>query len=483
MPTLKSLTKSAMIGTPPGEESLLSSAALAGVGTLGGLRLSQIDGTSTPCPPETLPYMSEHAASFLRRMLGSEFQAVLPEFLRALGESGAIVLPELLPALLGLGKRDLRSLVLPVIGERGRWLAGSNPSWAYATPADSVPDWETASLDQRRLLLERLRPTDPDQARELLQSTWGQDSPEARAVLLTTLKTGLAQPDEDFLESCLADRRKEVREAALDLLAQLPDSKLSLRVFTKLSGCLQIKSKLLKKPSITFDLPDGLDEFNKQAGVNVVVLRKKLGQGANWLAFMLSLIPPTLWTHEWNISPIKAIEAAMAGEWGEAMLLGWSLAAARSGDPDWAAALAQITVDKSKSLYMMADNSLSDIVRHIPMDKIEALTQSSMNLKTSEISDKNPVLDVLIACEQPWSAALARIVIPSIQRQTGKYDWRLMDALRGFSLRVPPALADELIGTWAEEPSHGWDTYINQFNTALRFRHDMLEALKSTLTP
>lgn len=466
-----------MIGAPPGEESLLSSAALAGVGALGGLRLSQVDRASTPCPPETLPYMSEAAASFLKRMLGSEFQAVLPEFLRALGASGAIVLPELLPALLGLGKRELRSLVLPVIGQRGHWLAGFNPSWAYATPEDSAADWETASLDQRRLMMERLRPTDPDQARDLLQSTWNQDSPEARAVLLTTLTIGLAQPDEDFLETCLADRRKEVREAALDLLTCLPDSKLSLRVFTKLNSCLQIKSKLLNKPKVIFDLPDALDEFNKQAGLNVVVLRKKLGQGANWLAFMISLVPPAWWTREWNVSPIKAIEAAMAGEWGEALLLGWSLAVARTGDPEWAAAMAQITVDKPKSLYQMAENGFSDVVRHVPMEKLEALTQSSMNLKTNELGDKNPLLDVLVACEQPWSVNLARAVMSSIQRQTGKYDWRLMDAMRGFSLRVPPELADEIIGGWAEQPSHGWDTYINQFNTALRFRHDMLAAL------
>lgn len=477
MSTLKSLTKTAMLGAPP-EMALLPAAAQAGLAALGGLRLPQVSEAFAPCPSEILPQMSENAGLLLKRMLGSEFQAVLPEFLRLAADTGTIVPSELLPALLGLGRRDLRTLVLPVIGERGRWLAGFNPSWAYAAPESDPGDWETASLDGRRALLERLRPTDPVKARELIQSTWEQDSPEARAVLLSTLKIGLAQPDEDFLETCLADRRKEVRETALDLLVRLPDAKLSLRVFNKLNSCLQIKSKLLKKTAITFDLPDVPDEFNKQAKLNVVILRKKLGQGANWLAFMLSLVPPTMWSSEWNISPIKTIEAAMAGEWGEAMLLGWSLAVVRSGDPDWADALTQITVDKPKSLYMMAENSLSDIVRHVPMEKIEALTQSSMNAKTKELSDDNPMLDVLIACEQPWSIALARTVISSIQRQTSKYDWRLMNALRDFSLRVPPELANELIEAWPEKTSHGWDTYINQFNTALRFRRDVYNAFE-----
>ena len=475
MPTLKTLTQTAMLGAAP-ESALLSSAAQAGIATLGGLQLPYTESVA-PCPAETLPQMPESAALLFKRILAGEFDALLPEFLQLTAAHGMIVPPETLPALLGLGKKELRVLVLPVIGERGRWLAGFNPSWAYAV-AEGDGDWETGSFEQRRMLIERLRVTAPAKARELVQSTWKQDAPEARSAFLAAFTVGLSRTDEDFLESCLADRRKEIRDAALDLLVALPDSKLIMRVSTKLNTFLQLKSKLLNKTSLIINLPDGRDELTKEIGVNTTSLRKNLGEGANWLAFMLSLVPPSHWSSTWKLSPGKTIEAALNSEWGEAMLLGWSLALQRVSDPDWALAFAEIAVNKPKVRIMFAENSLSAIMRQVPAEKLEALAQISITLKMNELDDKHPLMAVLENYPHSWSVRLARTVMYSIRRQVGAYHWLLMHALPGFALRIPPELADEFIEAWPQE-TRGWETHIQKFNATLRFRCDMVEAFRA----
>jgi hypothetical protein len=473
MPTLKTLTQTAMLGSDP-ESALLSSAAQAALATLGGLQLPYTEPVA-PCPPETLPAMPEAASQLFKRVLAGEFEALLPEFLRLAAARGVIVPPESLPALLGLGKKELRPLVLPVIGERGRWLAGFNPSWAYALPENDT-DWETGSFEQRQRLIERLRVSDPAKARELVQSTWKQDSPEARAAFLTIFAINLSGADEDFLESASADRRKEIRDTALDLLVCMPDSKLSMRVFTKLNVFLQMKSKLLTKTNLTLDLPDAPGEVSKELGIhNVPTLRKNLGEGANWLAFMLSLVPPSYWTNAWKLTPEKAIEAARKSDWAESLLMGWSLALQRVSDPDWAAAMAETSAKQPKLWKMLAENTASALMRQMSTEKLEALAQSSITLKLNELNDKHPLLDMLEAYRQPWSVKLTRTVFASLRRQAGDYHWLLMRAMPGFALYIPPEMVDELAEGWPQN-MRGWEVPVNQLLATLRFRREMIES-------
>ncbi len=72
---------------------------------------------------------------------------------------------------------------------------------------------------------------------------------------------------------------------------------------------------------------------------------------------------------------------------------------------------------------------------------------------------------------------MARAVISSTRRQLNAYHWRLMNALPGFALRVPPELSEEFAEAWPKN-MHGWDSYIQKFNTTLHFRHEMAKSIR-----
>ncbi len=198
--SLHSLSQSAMLGTGNGfippvlehvnlpnsspETALLACAAVIGIGELGGFVPATVETTQTPCSAESQVQMSLRAGRLLERILAGEFEATLPEFLQLATTRGLFVPPETIPALLGLGKRGLRPLVTQVVGERGRWLAAHNPSWAYAMGREPLDAWDHGTQIERIDALVQVRSGDPGKARAWVQATWEQDPPEDRASFL-----------------------------------------------------------------------------------------------------------------------------------------------------------------------------------------------------------------------------------------------------------------------------------------------------------
>jgi hypothetical protein len=132
-----------------------------------------------PCNTDDLLRCNSRAAQLLQQMLQGQYTQVLPEWL-AIATKARQRVPELqLPELLDLGKqqRNLRAAILPVLGQRGRWLAAQNPDWSYAVDVATEEDWETGNSAARLPYLQNLRAHQPDRARELLQATWSQEQP------------------------------------------------------------------------------------------------------------------------------------------------------------------------------------------------------------------------------------------------------------------------------------------------------------------
>lgn len=460
------------------DASLLSTAAVLGITNIAGKAPHKLEEMFAVSAAESLEMISDEASGFLKRILGGEHEEVLPEFLSLAASHNRIVPSETVPALLGLGKHRLRKLVLPVIGERGKWLAGWNPAWSYALGREDTDEvWETGTALERVEFLERLRERNPKRAVELIRSTWEQDAHEERAAFVGTLSNGLSMEDEPFLESCLDDARKEVRDAALDLLIRLPGSGHAQRMARRLEPFLEYKAGRLGKNSLGVNLPAQLNADAKRDGVTGSTLSKKLGKQANLLAQMISLTPPSFWTQTWKQTPEKILQAALKTEWKDALILGWSLATERSMDPAWIAAIADLMVKQAEVREIVGEVNLKNIVRLIPEEKLESLAKASIVKTIKELNDAHPMFVLLETYDKPWSEPLARTVMASLQRQVGKHHWRLVRLLPSFGLRVPVSLTESFVDDWPQD-AKGWETWIDQFCAVLRFRRDMTEALR-----
>ena len=117
-------------------------------------------------------------------------------------------------------------------------------------------NWAHATLSRRVAYLEQRRRGAADAARTLLESTWGQESADARFRLLQALQTGLSTTDQPFLNTLEKDRAPRVRALAAKFLARLGASGESPALHACLERIKQSKSGLIRKrTALQLELP------------------------------------------------------------------------------------------------------------------------------------------------------------------------------------------------------------------------------------
>lgn len=493
MSTLRALAQSVMLGTGNGFEppkvdgvslpvkdldaAVLAAVAALGAAQMGGVIAQVVTEQRAPCALETRHPLPDRAVALLKRVLEEENAFLLPEFLTQIAQRGMAVPPETIPALLGLGKSELRPLVIKVSGARGRWLAESNPSWAYALGREAQDAWEHGTRLERLAALEEIREKDPATARAWMEASWQSEPPEERAAFVRALQSGLSMADEPFLESCLDDKRKEVREVARRLLMSLEKSRFSQRMWERARPLVQLKSRFLMGDRLEAHLPEGLDAAAKRDGLGGAALRKDMGEKANLLAQILSMVPPIRWCREFNRPPEKLIAAAPGCEWKEPLLLGWLLAARKAGDVEWAEALVKFWVANSPDTNILDGECLEELMLQMRLEKVESMATEMIKPVFQELQDRGGLLVVLTKYQRPWSKKLALAVIRSAQRQAGGRGHYLPAALPGFARHVPVDLCAELSAGWPEGVQGYWGTQIQQFLQVLNFRSEIQRSL------
>ncbi len=493
MSTLRTLAQSAMLGTgngfPPPEvegvslpannldAAVLAAAAALGTAQMGGVVAQIVTEQRAPCASETLRPLPDRAVALLKRTLEEENAFLLPEFLGQIAQRGMSVPPETIPALLGLGKSELRPLVVKVSGARGRWLAESNPSWAYALGREAHDAWEHGTRLERLAALEEIREKDPATARAWMEATWQSEPPEERAAFVRVLQAGLSMADEPFLEACLDDKRKEVREAARGLLMGLEESRFARRMWERARPLVQLKSRFLMGDRLEAHLPEGLDAAAKRDGLGGTALRKDMGEKANLLAQILSLVPPMRWSRELNRPPEKLIAAALGCEWKEALLLGWQLAARNAGSPEWAEALVDFWIVNRQDSRLLDGEYLNELILMVSSEKMERMVLGAIKPVFQELDDRSALFAILTHYHRPWSKKLALAVIRSAQRQAGGKGYYLPAALPNFARYIPVELCTELSGGWPNDMKGFWQTYVQQFSQGLNFRSEIQRSL------
>lgn len=424
------------------------------------------------------PACSRATAAFLERMLNQRHTDLMPELL-ALLDSRQLRIPDpLLPHFLeyGLKTPRRRPMILPVIGERGRWLASLNASWLYATvDVSDQPSlrhvWEKDNAG-RAILALYVRQRRPAAGRELIESTWRNENDAGRREQIRAMEYGLSATDEPFLERALDDRDVQVRRRAVDLLAAIPDSRLVGRVTRAAGGWLSWRNGELH-PNLPSIISDQLvrDGVSRPTTVGMTSSER-----SRLLSQAIGVIPPAHWQEQFGVPPGEIVAAALASKWPRTLITAFSTAAGRHHNREWADAI------------LAADNfneHTRAVLGFMPGDVFIQHLQCQI-----EAENDIAVVGLLRHWPLPWDETGGRLIIDYLAGQAGhdpdtRHAPTFRYLSRQFAHQCPPGLADHAaqrfkrLGDDGRKINHAWELSLNSFASKLAYRlalHQSFEA-------
>lgn len=465
------------------ESKLLDVAAAISLYEQVGQRVGQISAPplAGAGPTDPWPACGPAPARRLAEIIDGRFQELLPEFLTALAQAQQRVPPQFLPNLLDRAAKlaSLRPLLLPVLGQSGRWLAAQNPNWAYAAPEIDTWEgltghWREAGPAMRQTLLRQLRYLDPDRGRQLLESGWKTEAPASRALLIKTLEIGLTLADEPFLETALDDRSLVVRRKAAELLACLPTSRLCRRMTTN-AGHLLRWDPAQPQP-IAVDFPHQLNAQMLRDGVSLPQTKNLAQARSIQIVDMLGAVPLDHWTTKWDASPARIVASALDGRWPRTLIQGFTRAAERQNHSAWAETLLRqdnFTASTIRLVSVLAPAAFAGLVQE-------------MSPQTARLDKDSILLKLFQKWPYPWSETTVEIWLAHLRRHIEQDsaaktpEPTLRTTLRQFGKLCPPALVNPVAETLRPITTGGsvWASPVQEMVWLLKFRQAMLAEIK-----
>ncbi|MFN0056508.1 MAG: DUF5691 domain-containing protein [Planctomycetales bacterium] len=460
-----------------------------------------------PAPPESLRVGSQRFAELLQRVLAAHNHDLLNDFLGEMAARGFVLPPESLPAALDCTASEVRERLLPVLGERGRWLCRQNPDWAWAERGITVMSgfqiqelrriWEEGTLAARAEALATVRRADPQQAREWLEPVLAQEKPDHRARLLEVLYERLTSADEPFLETRLEDRSLQVVQVAAQLLSLLPDSRLAERMRTRADALLTATGGTTSGSLVLTGTPP--EAIGKEWERDGIPRKAPAGRGprAFWTEMLLSHVPPVYWVERFQAEPVHLLEAVRDDPFASSILTGWTCAAVRFAPHDpqaasWTGPLwrhwAQVALSVEEKGRVEIRERLQGLLRLMPPAEAEgALLDLLRALGPQRATDLLPLLADL---PRPWGAPFAapfhELVRQRLARESDHAGYQWACALPLLARGIPFELMSAALAPWevAEtEKSAAWQVdavrrEIEAFQDLLRLRQSFVDELQ-----
>ncbi len=460
---------------------LLEGAALYGQLRKAGFRLEKYSGE---LPQAARAAAEKHcslaSAHHLYLILSGQYEAVLPEFIFHLIKNERCLPAEHLPML--LRRTDAKNwweTMQPVLGSGGRWLLAQHPEWGKWLTDFSQSDWHTGSKGERLALFRFLRKNKPGRALEKLQSTWLEEDHCDKAAFLTEMEIGLSAQDEPFLENCLDEKRKEVRQVAARWLAKLPGSRLSGRIYQRAEAIFDWKNGKLN-----FNLPEEPDVAAVRDGILKISTDWKGGAKAAYLGQVVAAIEPKNWELFFDKPPAEILSLFARSDWAGTLLRAAARAALFHRNQKW--------VDEICAYWMENDTS-----PHWDFGEMEALTAqvspTGFNLLALIFLKKNNLLPeegsavfkLLQKNKSHFDDELSNLIInrfknwlSSAKRQNWE-SFHYKAFLKMVALRASPELFASFQKGWNHE-SHlwvFWEKPVEEMLNTLLFRKEMITEL------
>ena len=379
---LESLTEN-LATESPSWQLLLKAGCYAVAERAGYLPETIVDDLPEVSADETRPEMSRALAEVMRTIMKeyADEPFVSLYFLKRLAESGMRFPFEMLPVFLELAAQRKRfkeqaTVLQPLFGNRGCWLAGQNENWQWLldtanADATDIKQCETLWLEgtfaQREAALRQIRRLDPAKSRELLAETWKNEKPEHREKFLQVLESDLCGDDIPFLEEAAKDRSKSVKQSAMLFLGRLPDSDYAKNALARVEPMIVSAKKRLEIAP-----PDEFTKAMKADGIDEKP-PKGIGQRAWWLSQSIACVPPGYWETRFEMRPAELLQTLCKDDFFLPLLHGLTVAALRFDDCDhWLEALweswSNIKQEKDIVPFDLREQLLVQLLRKMPHD-------------------------------------------------------------------------------------------------------------------
>ncbi|MCC6723111.1 MAG: hypothetical protein IT258_01280, partial [Saprospiraceae bacterium] len=355
---------------------------------------------------------SAKALHLLRLMVRGPHGDVLPEYFDGLRHAKKSLPASELPAM--LQQKDLATTweeVEPLLGEDGRWLLRQHPEWSKLLEKPSTYNWQTGTRQERLKMLAFWRKTSPKFALELVQSTWQTESPTDKAAFLALLQTNLSEAEIGFLEACLDDKRKEVRQVAALLLAKIPNSSLSKRIKERASQFLALKNNRLQ-----VELPEEPDDAAQKDGILKLHPDWQGGAKASLLGQVVSRVNPRHWETYFNMPAQAVVELFQHSDWSKTLLQALVSATVFHGETAWATQLTvHLLLDKSNTFNSFPN--LDAMLDLLPVSEAHQIAMQQLN-DSPELPSQYAISHYLLTSQNAnWPDELSLLIINKFRHE------------------------------------------------------------------
>ncbi len=363
---------------------------------------------------ETKPYCSAFAQKMINEILSDEVYSLLALWLQECSAKNEIVQPHIIPVLFYLAKKQkhLQKAILTVSGKRGEWLLPLNEEWDFSLIKEDETTWQTGTLEERKIYLQKGRQHDAAKGRELIQEVWTQENANSKAELLKTLSVGLGEEDTEWLESLLTDKSSKVKDEAMKLLKRLPDSSLVQKYWNIVKRSVHIKKEkgllgIGTKTTLDIQLVPDIEESIFKSGIEKISSQKKESDENFILHQLISSVPPSFFEPHFALTKEAILDLFLQSKKGKPLFSAFGLAAARFKDLDW-----------TKAIIAKADHQFYP-------EALELLPDAEKDAYALRFIGDNNAADIIIShlqthSQQPWSVALTKEVF----RHTAKNHYR-----------------------------------------------------------
>ena len=254
--------------------------------------------------------------------LGQAMQgALLSEGLKIMQQNNWLIAPEMVVTLLYADNHHsqaIRSMIVEVIGNRGRKIIQYLPEQKYSLQGSSI--WQEGKSEQRKQFFLDLRKTNPVSAIDLLKESWNMENVKDKVAFLQIIADTLAPTDFEFLvntyhtayekKALSKISERECKQWVIHMLLRLDYAPLVEEISRLLSPYMKSHqsksffSKMLGSKMNELDIPVATDPVWNGPFMNTLLGLEEKNNNPKvfdtdplfWLNGMLELFPFRFWT-------------------------------------------------------------------------------------------------------------------------------------------------------------------------------------------